>query len=850
MVKSLTKTIRSRFASLQQSSLSFRYRLIASILGGILLLGAVVATVYIQNINAHNAADLQLQQNMTTHLRNFRAALWEAGSALDDELVNPLQDHTAQINSQLQEASLQLQALMQSSNLADSDLQPMLQQLDRQLAKLQTHVADLLQKRRDPNWVYPMLPFINQILLESNQEFYTAVNEALAELDESPPSPANWRLYRLLDSIKDLWQLKILEFRAVVIRFAALGDLTEIPQEENIGFLHEQIEKKLAKLEKLRQQGKLGFIAEESLDIMKYRAGKWARDFQAFRELRRSGIWRSDLHYLQTNIRPVQESLNHSLANLEDQLAAWSVRNTRAVEQAAAQLTMEIWGLALVALLFMLLVYFLIERSVLSPLARIARIIASEGRNIEHLSLDQQGSREIDALVGAFNNLRMLIHQRQMALEYQALHDALTGLPNRTLLQDRLEQAIHLAHRQQSGMALLLLDLDRFKEINDTLGHPVGDRVLREIGKRLDDCLRETDTVARLGGDEFAIIVPDTGPQEAIAFAMRITEAIDQMVKIDQQVLYVGASIGISLYPQHGTDAATLIRHVDIAMYRAKRNKKDYVVYDDSLDDHNVDNLALLGDLRRVLAGTEQGLQLYYQPQINLFTREVTAVEALLRWEHPHQGLVSPELIVRMAEQTGLIGELTSWVLDRALADCAAWQQNGMMVGVAVNLSAWDLQDMKLPRVIDDLLARHRLSAASLTLEITENAMMSDPVRAREVMNQLNERDVELVIDDYGTGFSSLAYLKLLPVQGLKIDKSFVIDMLRDENDSIIVHSTIELAHNLGLVVIAEGVEDQEAALWLRGQKCDFAQGFHIARPMMLSEFYAWYAERTGARDE
>ncbi len=748
-----------------------------------------------------------------------------------------------QINSQLQEASLQLQALMQSSKLADNDLWPMLQQLDRQLAELQTQVADLLQKRRDPNWVYPMLPFINQILLESNQEFYTAVNEALTELDESPPSPANWRLYRLLDSIKDLWQLKILEFRAVVIRFAALGDLTEIPQEENIGFLHEQIEKGLAKLEKLRQQGKLGFIAEESLDTMKYRAGKWARDFQAFRELRRSGIWRSDLHYLQTNIRPVQKSLNHSLANLEDQLAAWSVRNTRAVEQAAAQLTMEIWGLALVALLFMLLVYFLIERSVLSPLARIARIIASEGRNIEHLLLDRQGSREIDALVGAFNNLRRLIHQRQMALEYQALHDALTGLPNRTLLQDRLEQAIHLAHRQQSGMALLLLDLDRFKEINDTLGHPVGDRVLREIGKRLDDCLRETDTVARLGGDEFAIIVPDTGPQEAIAFAMRITEAIDQMVKIDQQVLYVGASIGISLYPQHGTDAATLIRHADIAMYRAKRNKKDYVVYDDSLDDHNVDNLALLGDLRRVLAGTGQGLQLYYQPQINLFTREVTAVEALLRWEHPHQGFVSPELIVRMAEQTGLIGELTSWVLDRALADCEAWQQNGMMVGVAVNLSAWDLQDMKLPGVIDDLLARHRLSAASLTLEITENAMMSDPVRAREVMNQINERDVELVIDDYGTGFSSLAYLKLLPVQGLKIDKSFVIDMLRDENDSIIVHSTIELAHNLGLAVIAEGVEDQEAALWLRGQKCDFAQGFYIARPMPLSDFYQWYAD-------
>jgi diguanylate cyclase (GGDEF)-like protein len=852
MAISLNKTIRSLLVKLQQTSLSFRYGLIASALAVILLVSAVAATVYIQNINARNAADLQLQQTITSRLRKFRAALWQAGSALDDELVSPMQDNSELIESQLQKASRELQALMQVDELSDTGLLPLLQQLERQLATLQTHVTRLLQKRQDPNWVYPMLPFINQILLESNQEFYTAVNEALAEVDELPPGPENWRLYRLLDHIKDLWQLKILEFRAVVIRFAALGDLSEIPQEENIDFLHEQIEKGLARLEKLRQQGKLGFVAEQSLDVMKYRAGKWFRDFQAFRELRRTGIWRSDLHYLQTNIRPSQELLNHSLAGLEDRLAAWSTQNTRAVEQAASQLTMEIWGLALVASLFMLLVYFFIDRSVLSPLARIAGIISSEGRNIEYLSLDRQGGREIDALVGAFNNLRKLIHQRQMALEYQALHDALTGLPNRTLLQDRLEQAIHLAHRQHSGMALLLLDLDRFKEINDTLGHPVGDRVLREIGKRLDRCMRETDTVARLGGDEFAIIAPDTGSDEAIAFAERIIEAIDQVINIDQQVLYVGASIGIALYPQHGIDAASLIRHADVAMYRAKRNRENHIVYDDTLDKHNIDNLALLGDLRRELAHPDSDLQLYYQPQIKLFSQEVIAMEALLRWKHPLQGFVSPELIVRMAEQTGMIGELTDWVLNRALADCAAWQQNGVQVDVAVNLSALDLQDMNFPASLQGLLDKHQLPAACLSLEITENAMMSDPVRAREVMSQLNKMGTELVIDDYGTGFSSLAYLKMLPVQGLKIDKSFVIDMLRDENDSIIVHSTIELAHNLDLAVMAEGVEDQEAVAWLREQKCDYAQGFHIARPMPMKEFYEWYSERQnrGTSDE
>jgi diguanylate cyclase (GGDEF)-like protein len=389
-------------------------------------------------------------------------------------------------------------------------------------------------------------------------------------------------------------------------------------------------------------------------------------------------------------------------------------------------------------------------------------------------------------------------------------------------------------------MALMLLDLDHFKEINDTLGHPVGDQVLKKIGLRLSDYLRESDTVARLGGDEFAIIATDIDEDDARTFVEKIILAIKQVVHVEKQNLYVGASIGVALYPDHGQDVATLVRHVDIAMYHAKHNNLDYTFYDSSMNGHSVDNLSLLGELHTELLQQTGQLQLNYQPQIDLFTREVLGVEALLRWVHPTRGLIPPDEVVRMAEQSGLIGELTYWVMESAIADCASWHQDLMKLSVAVNLSAWNLQDPDLPEVIKKLLKRYSLSSEYLTIEITESTVMSDPVRARQVLNKLNQMGLELLIDDFGTGFSSLAYLKLLPVKGLKIDKSFVLEMAEDENDAIIVKSTIDLAHNLGLVVVAEGVETMEASLWLRQHKCDSSQGFYFARPMTEQAFRDW----------
>jgi diguanylate cyclase (GGDEF)-like protein/PAS domain S-box-containing protein len=423
-------------------------------------------------------------------------------------------------------------------------------------------------------------------------------------------------------------------------------------------------------------------------------------------------------------------------------------------------------------------------------------------------------------------------------LERLALHDTLTQLPNRTLLQDRLEQAIHLAQRQGDALALLFLDLDRFKEVNDTFGHHAGDLLLQEIGRRLPQVLRESDTVARLGGDEFAVILPEASASTAHIAAEKLLMALARPIVIEGYRLDVGGSIGIALYPEHATDAVNLMRYADIAMYTAKRGGSGMALYSADADVHSPGRLALLSELRHALAANQ--LVLHYQPVVRFATGRATRVEALVRWQHPRYDLLPPDQFVPLAERTGLINELTRWVLAAGIGQCAAWQRQGLSTGLAVNLSARNLHDPELPETIADLLHQHGLPAASLKLELTESSIMADPDAALAVLQRLRSTGVRIAIDDFGTGYSSLAYLRRLPVDEIKIDKSFVLNMATNENDAVIVRSAIELAHALGLQVVAEGVEDAETWERLARLGCDAGQAYYVAHPMPAEEMVRW----------
>ncbi|HZQ35198.1 MAG TPA: EAL domain-containing protein, partial [Dehalococcoidia bacterium] len=423
-------------------------------------------------------------------------------------------------------------------------------------------------------------------------------------------------------------------------------------------------------------------------------------------------------------------------------------------------------------------------------------------------------------------------------LERLALHDTLTGLPNRTLLLDRLEQALHVAQRQGDALALLFLDLDRFKEINDTFGHHAGDLVLQEIGRRLPQVLRESDTVARLGGDEFAVILPEASAATAHIAAEKLLVALARPCTVEGYRLDVGASIGIALYPDHAGDVANLMRCADIAMYRAKRSGAGMSLYSPDADWHSPGRLALLSELRAAL--TRDELVLHYQPVVRFATGETTRVEALVRWQHPRYDLLTPDQFVPLAERTGLINDLTRWVLRSGIGQCAAWRREGLDIGLAVNLSARNLHDPELPQTIHALLEMHGLPASCLKLELTESSIMADPDTALAVLNQLRGAGVRIAIDDFGTGYSSLAYLRRLPVDEIKIDKSFVLDMATNENDAVIVRSAIELAHALGLQVVAEGVEDAETWQRLAQLGCDAGQAYFVARPMPAEQMGRW----------
>jgi diguanylate cyclase (GGDEF)-like protein len=437
--------------------------------------------------------------------------------------------------------------------------------------------------------------------------------------------------------------------------------------------------------------------------------------------------------------------------------------------------------------------------------------------------------------------------QRQVdRIEHQAHHDELTGLPNRAGFREKVAPALVDAWQAGSSSAVLLLDLDRFKEINDSLGHASGDQLLLAVTRRVEAAVGEDVVVARLGGDELALFVPGGTAPEAMALADLVRATFEEPVSVEGVPLMVTASVGVAVYPEHGVSAELLLQRADVAMYTAKRRRTGVELYDAAVDTNDAARLALVAELREGLEREE--VVVYFQPQAELGSGRIVAMEALARWQHPRRGLLLPAHFVAVAEHTGTSRALTSYVLDRVVRQGAAWADAGTPVAVAVNLSMVDLLDLSLPDEVEALLAREGLDPALLELEITESAIMADPARVREVVARLDELGVRLAIDDFGTGYSSLTYLKRLPVDVLKIDRSFVIGMASDESDRAIVRSTIDLGHNLGLTVVAEGVETRR--LWdeLRALGCDVAQGWHVAHPAPAEELGPRLAQGGGGR--
>ena len=534
--------------------------------------------------------------------------------------------------------------------------------------------------------------------------------------------------------------------------------------------------------------------------------------------------------------------LSTQVATGDGRVVAILQRELAAALQPFNRLRMQLLTISACALLIAIASSLMIARGIARPVQSLSAFARRIAAGDYTASPEIRRHDEIGDLAAAFDHMRERITDREQRILDLAYRDALTGLPNRALFVERLQQAILTSRRLQRPLTVVMMDLDRFKVVNDSLGHQGGDLLLIEVGKRLRSVLhRESDTLARMGGDEFAVLLPTDDARDVLGVVRKLLQSLDEPIAIDGHLVDARASAGVATFPEHGDDLITLLRHADSAMYLAKRHNTGVAVYDPRYDEDSRERLSLMGELRQAVEHDE--LVLYYQPKVDLAVPGTLQAECLVRWVHATRGFVPPDAFIPFAEQTGYISVITEWVIRHALAQLRTWHDAGHDIHLSINISTRDLMDVHFPDLLAAMLAESGCSASWIVLEITETALLDDRGHAVANVDRLHAQGCLISIDDFGTGYSSLAYLKRLRVDELKIDKSFVLNMGADANDAMIIRSTIELGHNMGLKVVAEGVETQAVLQQLRAMGCDVAQGYLISRPLPADALTRWIAE-------
>ncbi|HEB59962.1 MAG TPA: EAL domain-containing protein [Gammaproteobacteria bacterium] len=825
------------------NSLKKHYIAMALLLGVVVLACLWGSRFYISRLSAESAVNIARRTAVTRQILLIKAALERVEGELDLYMLSPSPEGRRAHHAGISELTDLVDGLRRLEWVSRSGFSQELAQLPPLIDKLSQRSLELMELRLNGNEMYPAMSMANGFMLQTNKDIQTAFDLATRETREAGGTQNVETLVLLLEG-RNAWDRLISAYRFYLInRMGSLYEEFLASQVNDVELEYQRFTGILAQLDARRKRDLTEFETTIAIETILRSAPVWYEGYRKVTEINTTDAWRSDIPLIKNVLWPLSTDIRNELARVDQALVDEAAHDVEAQAQASRTIGYVLWALGLIMMVVIALGFLLFNNRLLKPIAHLARALRDEAKGRHGVVLPVVQSTEMHYLIDAFTEMRKQVRSRQLALEHQAMHDALTNLPNRALLLDRLNRAILAANRTHCNLALLLLDLNRFKEINDTLGHQAGDLLLQQLAVRLDRCLRDTDTVARLGGDEFAILLPDIEPEMVEGVAAKVLDEVELVYEVDEHNLYISGSLGIALYPVHGDTAEELIRHADVAMYVSKRSNTSINFYDTEKDAHSISQLSILADLKKAVEG--QGLEVYYQPQVVLPGEEVIGAEALLRWQHPERGWIPPDQFIPIAEQTGIIRKITIWVLNDVLRQIRAWLDVGLVIPVSVNLSVWDLQDAELENTLIAALEQWRVPAELLELEITESAMMIEPERAHALLLRLAGHGIAISIDDFGVGYSSLAYLKQLPVNKLKIDKSFVLDMINDDNDALIVRSTIELAHNLGIEVIAEGVENAETGELLSILQCDYLQGYHISRPVAVADFEKWLANRT-----
>jgi len=798
----------------------------------IVLLGSgILAEFHLDRQQQRRAEHLQQRQTALTASRVLRNAFWDATHFLQLFSLNPRPQYERKALQALHRGRREARRLAGTPWVQRHGQARLARQLRQEIGTLAEEAKGFFATRRDPERLYPTLGVMRERLAPASVSFLNTAGLATRSADSSPGKAQD-----LFRKVRYLWSRLVAEFRLyMTARVGLLGSNGDGTRIRNLESFSAEIADILSRLARLGEQGALNLVQTRALQDLQEDRSRWLAGFRKVRRVHENFSWRTDFPLIRNTLHPRYESIQGMLLQLDKRIEASAAQDAAAITTVAQKIAAIIWTLLLVHLLVVVVGYLFLRRGILSPLARLNGALRQEAQGNAGPEFVPGGPREIQEVANAFGVLRQEVRSRETALEHQAFHDPLTGLPNRALLEERLEQALSHAVATGGRGALLMLDLDFFKEINDAFGHPMGDKVLSLIAARLSSQVQDSDTIARFGGDEFGVLLPEAAPEDAGQLASRILQALHEKLAVGDRELHVGASIGVAHFPEHGEDAENLIRVADLAMYEAKRTRQGIAVFHPHQDKDTTERLTRVNELFEAIQ--RGNVPLFFQPKVDTRTGGVVGAEALLRWGPPDSHPWPPPEVFAMAERAGAARDLTRRILDNAIREGAAWHRQGRDLTLAVNLSVNDLQIPDLADYIRQRLNAWGLPARRLELEVTEDAMMADPERAHRVLAELRAFGIRIAVDDYGTGYSSLAYLKGLPVDVLKIDKSFVMALAEEPANQAIVRSTVELGHSLGLEVVAEGVENEEGLTLLTRWQCERAQGYYLGAPMPSGSF-------------
>ena len=721
------------------------------------------------------------------------------------------------------------------SDLALNDL---LVSLQDDKVRLFREIHSLVAIRLDETRWFPAMNIMQEKMLNHNVQFNAAIELLLQEYSSDLHESKNEELYKLLNEVRYSWLMMISEFRLYISN--SFGVFSNNPAEGmknrkiNIGLYMNRISELLSTLEGLGRVGSIDELSVRSVADMRLSLDEWSAGYKEVEKSLSGDFWRQDIVLLNSKVEPILSRIQQRLSSLKFELGVASAKNITDLTSLAKDLSDFVIVLVIMFTAIGAVGYFVFHYSILQPIHNFSLALKSEAsdEHVEPSKFMVSHAAEFKNLVSAFKDMREQVKTRQSHLDHMAHHDALTQLPNRTLLRDRLELAIARSRRDEKMIALMFLDLDRFKHINDSLGHDIGDELLIQVAQRLLDCTRSTDTVSRIGGDEFAVVLEGvTHADQAANMARKILGIFETPFHARNNELHSSTSIGIALGPTDHNDVESLIKDADIAMYHAKElGRNNFKFYSAEMAAEVAEHMVLENQLRHALE--DDGFFLVYQPIVDLNRGEIVGTEALLRWKHPEKGVLKPDQFLSILEDSGLIRPITQWVLYEASKQYNKYRTAGYPdVRMSVNLSAVLLKGDSILDVIINVIEQTRIDPNGLIMEITEDTLLEDLQGSEKALTTLRDMGIRIALDDFGTGQSSLSHLRLDAIDIVKIDREFIRDIPGDRNDSDLVDAVIAMAHRLRMKVVAEGVENQEQLDFLRWRKCDAVQGYYYSKP-------------------